>query len=304
MDPYEICPEYETESFKLRLVNRSDAKDLLVCYSDPAAAARANGDSCASGFYFTSLEEMEECIDFWLREYEERRYVRFSIIPKLTGHAVGTLEIFGGEWGVLRIDLADRYETEHHIEELIKLTVLNLISDFKADSLKIKVLNTPVRVNVLERYGFVPSETFRPGMGYYERTKQAFFDKSKGLAYCGLACCVCSGNAECAGCRNAGCTNKEWCKAFRCCREKGIAGCWECSGYPCDYGMLKKPRIRAFAGLIEAYGEEALIEALGNGEAKGRLYHYKDKLIGDYDWMAEDGEALLCRIMKIGHVND
>ena len=304
MNPYKTCPEYETESFKLRLVKRSDAEDLLRCYSSPAAAKRANGDNCTSDFHYTTLEEMEECIGFWLKEYEEQRYVRFSVISKGTERAVGTLEIFGGEGGVLRIDLADEFETESNIEELVKLTILNLISDFKADSLNIKVSNTPMRVNVLERYGFVPSETFRPGMGYYERRKQAFFDESKGLAYCGLACCVCSGNGECAGCRNAGCTNKDWCKAFRCCREKGLAGCWECSEYPCDYGMLKKPRIRVFTGLIKEYGEEALIEALRKGEAEGRFYHYKEKLTGDYDWMAEEGEPFLCGILNVSNAND
>ncbi len=298
MNPYETCPEYETASFQLRLVSVSDAEDLLVCYSDPAVAKRVNADNCTSDFHYTTLEQMKDCIEFWLREYEEQRYVRFSVISKNTGRAVGTLEIFGGEDGVLRIDLADEYEKDYYIEELLKLTVSKLIFDFNAVNLKIKVSNTPSRVNVLERLGFVSSESLEPGTGYYERVKQDFFDGSKGLAYCGLACCVCSENASCAGCRNEGCANKEWCKPFVCCKKKGLSGCWECREFPCDYGMFKKPRVREFAGLIAEYGEDAFIRALEKGESEGILYHYKKELVGDYDLLGADGELLLCRRLK------
>ena len=38
-----------------------------------------------------------------------------------------------------------------------------------------------------------------------------------------------------------------WCKNYNCCKEKGLNGCWECSGFPCTGYMLDKPRIRASA---------------------------------------------------------
>lgn len=84
-------------------------------------------------------------------------------------------------------------------------------------------------------------------------------DKEKGVAYCRLACCICSENATCAGCRNDGCNDgckdKDWCKSFRCCKEKNLKGCWECSGFPCDNPMLRKLRVRTFAKFIGEYGE-------------------------------------------------
>ena len=36
-DPYEKCPEYESENFILRLVTMDDAEELFVCYGDPEA---------------------------------------------------------------------------------------------------------------------------------------------------------------------------------------------------------------------------------------------------------------------------
>lgn len=107
--------------------------------------------------------------------------------------------------------------------------------------------------------------------------------REKGIAYCGLACCVCSENESCAGCRNDGCKDKEWCKNFNCCRAKGLTGCWECSEFPCPDSMLDKPRIRAFARFIKDRGEEKLLDCLDRNEQSGIVYHYKGELIGDYD---------------------
>lgn len=107
--------------------------------------------------------------------------------------------------------------------------------------------------------------------------------REKGVAYCGLACCVCGQNAECAGCRNEGCTGREWCKNFRCCREKGLSGCWECTEFPCAGSMLDKARVRAFAEFIGEHGEEKLMECLERNERAGMVYHHEGQLTGDYD---------------------
>ena len=104
----------------------------------------------------------------------------------------------------------------------------------------------------------------------------------KGLAYCGLACCVCSENETCAGCRNEGCKNKEWCKHFNCCKEKGLNGCWECSKFPCG-GMHDKVRVFAFAEFIKQDGEKKMMDCLERNEKQGVVYHYPGQITGDYD---------------------
>ena len=107
--------------------------------------------------------------------------------------------------------------------------------------------------------------------------------REKGLGYCGLACCVCSENATCPGCRNEGCSNKEWCKNFNCCKQKGLNGCWQCPEFPCRGGMLDKLRIRTFAGFIKEMGESKLMDCLEANEKNGIQYHYPIGLVGDYD---------------------
>jgi hypothetical protein len=115
-------------------------------------------------------------------------------------------------------------------------------------------------------------------------------DKTKGFGYCGLACCICSENAACPGCRNAGCRDKDWCKSFGCAPKKGLAGCWACVDFPCDNPIFAKPRVRTFARLLDELGEEKFIAILTVNEEAGIVYHYPGQLVGDYDQPGtEDG---------------
>lgn len=297
-DVYGKCPVYETESFRLEPVKMEHAGELLdSCYSDSHAAERANTDGCTSDFFFYSLKQMQDCIAFWIREYKDRRYVRFTVFSRNTGKAVGTAEIFGGETGILRIDFGMLYDTEKYIEEIVRLAVLEWIYDFQIQSLKCKVGNVRERIPVLARYGFVPDKTFRTESEYYERQGSHFFDAKKGMAYCGLACCVCSENAGCEGCRNEGCKDKNWCKAYHCCKRNELDGCWKCEEFPCNNNMLKKLRIRTFAKFLNKYGEAKMLNALEKNEQDGVLYHYKSKLKGDYDLLGTEDEitSLLLR---------
>lgn len=116
--------------------------------------------------------------------------------------------------------------------------------------------------------------------------------REKGFAYCGLACCICSENENCVGCRNEGCKDKDWCKNYNCCREKGINGCWECEDFPCQGGMLNKMRIRAFARFIAEYGESELLKNLERNENARIVYHYEGQLIGDYDIPQSEDEII------------
>ena len=127
-------------------------------------------------------------------------------------------------------------------------------------------------------------------------------ERSKGIAFCGLACAFCSENGTCVGCRNEGCVDREWCKNLNCCREKGLSGCWECNEFPCEGSMLDKPRVRAFARFARDYGVEALLDCLEKNELAGIQYHYPGKLVGDYDVPAtEDAIFNMIKTGKQGH---
>lgn len=165
---YEHCPTYETESFIFRLVKLEDAEDLLCCYSDKENVKKFNTDFCTSDFYYLTVEEMKNCIRFWLEEYQKQYYVRFSVVCKSNGKVIGTIEIFGGEAGVLRIDLSSEYNTEKSFIEIFKLTIERFVDDFEIGSVKIKTSNIPEKINCIENLGFVLSNTYRTEFGYHE----------------------------------------------------------------------------------------------------------------------------------------
>ncbi|BBH20023.1 hypothetical protein Back11_13680 [Paenibacillus baekrokdamisoli] len=57
---------------------------------------------------------MKKCIQFWIHEYENQNYIRFSIVDNINYRAVRIISFFAknemfegfGKVGVLRIDLA------------------------------------------------------------------------------------------------------------------------------------------------------------------------------------------------------
>jgi len=291
MNPYIHCPSYETESFMLRLVSLHDAEDLLKCYADKESVARMNADACTSGFYFESVAEMEAAILFWLSEYEQQRYVRFAVVDKSIDKAIGTVEIFGGEFGVLRIDLCSAYETPTYFSELLTCAVHHFYTDFDVRTMCIKVLPAfAMRTDTVKKFSFVLTNDFRPGGYYYARKRRS------PIAYCGLACCVCEHDATCVGCQEGGCEMHGWCKNYNCCRQQNLNGCWECVDFPCNGSMLDKMRIRAFAAFAKQYDVHSLAECVLKNKQKGIKYHYQGKLIGDYDKC--DNEEEIFRMLQ------
>ncbi|MGE5654475.1 MAG: GNAT family N-acetyltransferase [Bacillota bacterium] len=168
MNPYERCPVFETEHFILRLVQESDAEDLLACYSDPDAQRFFNSDNCTSDFSYATKEEMQECIRFWLRSYQARYFVRWSVIDKQSKGAIGTIEMFGDPqgWGVLRVDLAASYETEALLDELFSLASKHFFKLFKVDKMLTKAIPAATaRIAALQKNSFDPAEV--PGREHY-----------------------------------------------------------------------------------------------------------------------------------------
>ena len=117
-------------------------------------------------------------------------------------------------------------------------------------------------------------------------------EREKGIAYCGLACCVCSENVLCPGCRSGGCPGRETCKPFNCCIKNRWEGCWECPQFPCGAAILQKTRIQVFADFAKEYGMDSLIDALEKNQCRGVVYHYPNLLMGDYDSLSSQQEIL------------
>jgi len=121
------------------------------------------------------------------------------------------------------------------------------------------------------------------------------FNKERGIAYCGLACVLCS-STNCSGCVSEIVCGKD-CAIGKCAVQKGVDGCYACPDYPgrigeqdakhptspCDEGMLQNKRIRAFNRYAQEFGKDALIERLYVNNQNGIAYHKPDESAGDYD---------------------
>ena len=75
-------------------------------------------------------------------------------------------------------------------------------------------------------------------------------DSLDAVAYCGLACLICSETdpegANCPGCRAGG--GEAGCHQRLCCKGRGIDGCWQCDDFPCDEGFATDGHDPAFRG--------------------------------------------------------
>lgn len=162
MDVYEICPQFSSDRYLLRQTSMADREDLLKVYSDRKAVPIFNSDNCTGDFYMTTPEDMANCIDFWLREYGQRYYVRWSIIDKAASCAVGTMELFNrraedfyDNVGLLRLDLRSDYETADAITDILSLLIPESWALFHCDWLATKIPPcAAVRADALRVMGF------------------------------------------------------------------------------------------------------------------------------------------------------
>lgn len=164
MNIYENLLTFESANFLLRGVTMADAEDLLKVYSDEKAVPYFNGDNChGDDFHYTTLERMKEAIGFWLFSYDNGYFVRWAIVCKQTGEAIGTIELFHREdevedydnCGLLRLDLRSDFEKNDIITEILTV-VSRLTFDLFGDKVVTKVkANATERLAAVKQLGFV-----------------------------------------------------------------------------------------------------------------------------------------------------
>jgi hypothetical protein len=103
--------------------------------------------------------------------------VRFSIIDRITGHAIGTIEFFTKkatdgktEIGLLRIDLRSDFETAEVLDELLQTVEANFPKYFAYEAIVTKAIETAeTRIQVLQKHGFerLPNKTLVSYDDYY-----------------------------------------------------------------------------------------------------------------------------------------
>ena len=161
---FEYCPVIENERFILRLVSKEDAKDLLRVYSDKNALPFFNSDNCnGNNFYYQTLEKMAELIDFWILEYEGKRYVRFSIVDKGLNEVIGTIELFKriskdsfNEAGIMSVDVRSDFEKKETLYEILMITTNAAFELFDFHQIATKAANYAVeRIEALKQMKYV-----------------------------------------------------------------------------------------------------------------------------------------------------
>lgn len=114
---------------------------------------------------------MLEAIRFWLWEYSERRYVRFTIFDEAENVAVGTIEIFNrksedyfNNCGLLRLDLHSDYENNRDIADVLRLITEPIYNLFHCEMIATKAPAYAVeRIAALKKIGFVSSNEYLIG---------------------------------------------------------------------------------------------------------------------------------------------
>lgn len=162
---YEECPVYKKELITLRQTNISDAQELLKCYSDEKAVPFFNSDNCdRDDFHYTTLERMQQAIDFWNDSYENKYFVRWTVILNNTKEKIGTIEMFHriaddefNHYGVLRIDLQSEYEVQPVIGQILDIVNENFYDVFDVNAVLTKAIpDDSERVAALIEKGYQP----------------------------------------------------------------------------------------------------------------------------------------------------
>lgn len=160
---YEYCPAFISPKYTYRLVRHEDVPGLLKVYSDSQAQNYFNCDNCTSDFRYSTLWQMEDCVNLWLQGYAQRWFVRWVILHK--DRPIGTVEMFrrddgedGQGLGVLRIDVCRQYEFTDVFHEILSTMLSALHELFGCRRIVTKALPyMEQRKTALVLHGFVLS---------------------------------------------------------------------------------------------------------------------------------------------------
>lgn len=135
------CPVYEAEQLRFRKVSLEDTQQLFQVYKDPITLAHMNNDNCGGKWPCHSPEVVRAGIQGWEREYDERFYIRWTIVNTLTQECIGTLELapypnttrfFDGQCqsGILRVDVKSDLEKAEIFQAIFKMSIKHMFLDF------------------------------------------------------------------------------------------------------------------------------------------------------------------------------
>jgi RimJ/RimL family protein N-acetyltransferase len=294
----------ETERLILRRWNENDAGDLYKYASDPDVGPIAGWPA------HQSIEESRDVIKNVFNGKEA-----YAVCLKEDGKAIGAIELkLNGHTDMTDRDdecemgywLGKPFWGQGIMPEAVKEMLRHAFEDLGMQKVWIGYYEGNAKSKrVQEKCGFKyqwRSENVDVPLMHEKRTghvslmtkedwetSHRTMKRELGIARCGLACCLCSENVTCKGCKRDGfmelswCKDAEWCEVRRCGIEKNLSGCYECNPAECRKGLYaEKIKPRAFAEYARRYGLEELLDCLERNERAGVVYH-REGITGDYD---------------------
>lgn len=173
---YENCPKLENDSFIIRMFSQNDLDELLKVYSDKRVLPFINSDNCdGDNFYYDTKEKMKNALDFWKMAYDNRWFVRFSIVDKRINSVIGTAEIClrlsnddFNNMGILRVDVTYENEDEEVLSSIFSLITPNISEYLGCEGV---ITKAPIyaieRIAALERVGYIKSDCLLKGKTGY-----------------------------------------------------------------------------------------------------------------------------------------
>lgn len=183
---YEDCPVFENAKYYLRFISVNDCNDLLAVYSDTNAVPLFNSDNCnGDDFHYETMERMRQAVDFWIFSYNNRYFVRWTIVDKTINRAIGTIELFNrtsedyfNNCGILRLDLQSDYENVTDIKSILSLIIEPAYDLFECEFIATKAIEpAKERRAALRELGF--SECNRKLIGHDGTTYDSYFEISR-----------------------------------------------------------------------------------------------------------------------------
>lgn len=165
-NPYDKCPIEENSAYMIRFVELNDAEFLLPCYANPTESVITNSFNCTMGYDAKTIEKMREYIEGWQHSYEQKAYIRWSVVNKNHYKVVGSIELLNRQstdyfnnCAILRLDLCDEYEKSDEISKILELIIPNVFSWFDCEFLSTKVSPLAIeRIESLKKFGFKKSQ--------------------------------------------------------------------------------------------------------------------------------------------------
>lgn len=167
MNVYKKFPLMENENFILRKTVKEDAAGLLKVYSDEKSVPLFNSDNChGDDFHYTTIERMNQAIDFWEMSYSKGYFVRWTIVNKTENEIIGSAELFHRDagdhftnCGLLRLDLRSDFEKAQTIESIVSVLLKDSYEFFGCDKIAIKAVpSAEERRKALVKTGFNPTD--------------------------------------------------------------------------------------------------------------------------------------------------